>query len=252
MAQTRSVAEREAIDIAYWANSERESPQADFLHALLSKTGEARILMEKFARFREIFANATSVLELGGGQCWASCLVKRIVPQAAVTATDIAEAAVASIENWEYTYKAKVDHTAACKSYETPFADGSFDLIFAFAAAHHFTRHKSTFRELHRLLKPGGTVLYLHEPVCPRYIYPLAHWRAQTRRPDETTEDVLIYSNILKLAAEAGFKADIVFSPTLTERSQLAGLYFFVIGKLPFLQHLLPTSADFVFRKPAA
>jgi SAM-dependent methyltransferase len=247
----RTVPEREAIDIGYWETSPRESPQADFLHALLNKTGEACILMEKLKAFRSLFAQATAVLELGGGQGWASCLVKRLFPQVRITASDIAPAAVASIHNWERVYEAHVDATAVCKSYDTGFPGASFDLIFAFASAHHFSRHKATFRELHRLLKPGGSVLYLHEPVCRPYIYPLAHWRAATRRPDETTEDVLRYPDILKLARAAGFEAQIVFSPTLTGRFPAALPYFLVLRELPFLQHLLPSSGDFVFRKPA-
>ena len=248
----RTIAEREATDQNYWATSDRESPQADFLHALLNKAGEARILVEKLDAYRSLFAPASSILELGGGQCWASCIVKRLHPQAEVVGTDIAEAAIASVGKWEHTFGVKVDRTVACQSYATPFADGSFDVIFAFAAAHHFGLHRETFREAFRLLRPGGTLLYMHDPVCRGYIYPLARWRAQTRRPNETTEDVIVYKALLKQASEARLVGKVEFQPTLLERSPLAMGYFFGMHILPVLQHVLPTSADMMFQKPRA
>jgi hypothetical protein len=109
-----------------------------------------------------------------------------------------------------------------------------------------------TFKEMKRILKPGGTLLYFHEPVCRGYIYPLALARARSRRPDDTTEDVLVHRKILQIARQEGLEGKMHFAPSLAERSPLAALYFMGLRKLPFLQHLLPCSADFEFRNPIA
>lgn len=96
------------------------------------------MFVEKLKMFNSHFAGARDILELGGDQGWASCIVKRSYPGARLTLTDISEDA------------------RACRSYETPFPDASFDLIFAFSAAHHFVRHRRTLQEIRRLCGPAA------------------------------------------------------------------------------------------------
>ncbi len=43
--------------------------------------------------------------------------------------------------------------------YQAPFNDNSFDLILFLDAIEHFTEPVSVLKELHRILKPGGTIL---------------------------------------------------------------------------------------------
>jgi SAM-dependent methyltransferase len=215
----------------------------------LVKTADARVFFEKIKAFDAELSTSRRILELGRGQCWASCMVKRTFPQAHVTGTDISEAAIASVDKWEHIYRVKLDATAACRSYETPFDNDSFDLAFAFAAAHHFVRHKATFRELSRILAPGGVVLYLHEPACPSYIHPLAKWRVNAKRP-EVPEDVLRLKELCGTARDAGLEADYRFAPSLANRRPKALMYYSVMRKLPFLSRVLPCTADFIFRKP--
>jgi SAM-dependent methyltransferase len=248
-AREETIAEREAIEVNFWTSSEIESPQSDSIHNILMKAAEARVFVEKVEAFRAEFAGATGILELGGGQCWASCIVKRLFSSAYVVGTDIAPGAVASIHKWEQVYSVKVDKTVACRSYEVPFPDRSFDLIFAFAAAHHFGRYRKTLVEIERLLKPGGAALFLHEPACREYLYRLAHWRVNRKRP-EVPEDVLIYGKLEDLARQAGLVAESHFAPTLTNRTPGAMLYYLGLRRLPLLQQVLPCSVDMVFRKP--
>ena len=57
-----------------------ESPESDSLENLVNKFCEARIVLEKLGYQREDFAQAKSILEIGAGQGWASCIVKKIFP----------------------------------------------------------------------------------------------------------------------------------------------------------------------------
>lgn len=239
---------KERIEVDFWTNSEDEGPQSNAIENILEKMAEARIFLEKLKAYRSFFEKAESVLELGGGQCWASCLVKRMYPHIHVTATDIAPDAIASIGKWERIYECKVDKTEACRSYDTPFADQSFDLIFAYSAAHHFVRHRSTLLELYRILRAGGRALYLHEPSCNAMMHSLARARVNRNRP-EVPEDVLVSSKIEQLARMAKLEPATFNSPTLTNRLAGPMIYYYALRRAPVLQRILPVTADFVFSR---
>jgi SAM-dependent methyltransferase len=49
-----------------------------------------------------------------------------------------------------------------------PFADSSFDVVFARAVLHHIPDLQDAMREFHRVLKPGGTFLAIREHVISR------------------------------------------------------------------------------------
>ncbi len=48
-----------------------------------------------------------------------------------------------------------------------PLAPGSFDIIFASAALHHFSDLDAAFRQVATLLKPGGVLCAIREPAIP-------------------------------------------------------------------------------------
>lgn len=239
---------REELEIRFWETSSTESPESDAIENIVDKAAEARVFLQKIQAFSSLFSRARTILELGGGQCWASCIVKRLYPNATVIATDISPAAVASVHKWEHIYKVKLDGVKACPAYKLPFEDSAFDLIFAYSAAHHFAKHRRTFIELRRILKPGGACLYLHEPGCPAYIYPLALQRVNAKRP-EVPEDVLRYRELLDLGKDAGLDVKVRFSPTLINRAAFETIYFFVMGKIPLLQRVLPSTIDLIILK---
>jgi len=244
-----SLEHKEAIEVDYWRESAEESPEANSLPNLLNKMAEAPDLFESVEHFRHRFESRGTILELGGGQGWASAIVKRLHPTSRVVATDISPYAIASLPKWEHIFGVQLDDSYACRSYETREADASVDCAFCFAAAHHFVAHRRTLAELYRILKPGGTAIYFHEPVCRRYLHRLAHWRVNRKRP-EVPEDVLVYPRLIELGREAGFEGRLHFAPSLVRRGTLETMYYLLLGKLPWLQHALPTTATFEFVKP--
>ncbi len=242
--------ERERQEIAFWSESEEERPGTFSVDLLTHKMSEGRIFLEKLIQFSDSFNNASTIIELGGGQCWASCMVKaQVGERATVIGTDIAPDAIASVTQWERVFDTKLDRTEACRSYTTPFDDDSVDLVFTFAAAHHFGAHRRTLEEIARILRPGGRALYLHEPGCRDWIYRAALRRVMAKRP-VVPEDVLRYRHLMELGQEAGLIPELHYAPTTTYRGGVETVYYLGLQRLPPLQRLLPCTFDMVFNKP--
>lgn len=91
------------------------------------------------------------------------------------------------------------------------FADASFDVIFARAVLHHIPDLNQAMRELHRVLKPGGTLLAVREHVLSRDedlpaffdLHPLHH-----RYGGEMAYRLPVYVAAIE---QAGFRIDKLF-----------------------------------------
>lgn len=239
---------KQKAEIEFWRDSEMESPESDSVQNLINKFSDANILMDCIRRHKDKFVETGRVLELGGGQCWASCIYKRIYPKTSVTGTDISPFAVKSLPKWERILEVNLENSYACKSYEIQEDDESLDLIFCFSAAHHFLAHKETLAEIKRVLKPGGRAFYLFEPTSPKYLYPLAYKRVNMKRP-EVPEDVLVPATLKAIAEDLKLDCQIDFYPTHRSRGPTAAAYYLVLARLRFLQPLVPCTANFIFTK---
>jgi SAM-dependent methyltransferase len=237
---------KQKIEIEFWRNSKDESPGADSIGNVVNKVSDAGVLLDCLNRHKEKLTINGRVLELGGGQGWASCVYKYLFPNAHVTATDISAFAIMSLPKWERLFGVRIDNSYACTSYEIKEEDASLDQIFCFAAAHHFLAHKRTLREISRVLKPGGNAFYFYEPATPKYLHAFAYRRVNRKRP-EVPEDVLITSELGKLALESGLGFQVEYYPSLIRRQPFAFFYYFLLGRIPLLQRTLPCTANFVF-----
>jgi SAM-dependent methyltransferase len=245
----RSVEERQQIEIDYWRTSKEEAPGPLSIPNLVNKMGDAQVFFDLVQRYGALFPTAGRILELGGGQGWAACMVKRLRRQADVTTTDISPYALEAVPHWERVFDVRLDHRYACKSYETREPDAAVDLAFTFASAHHFIEQERTFGELSRILKPGGVALYLYEPTSNQFFYPVMHWRVNKNRP-AVPEDVLVPARLKRAALASGLDMRVDFYPSLIKRGRVETLYYTMMSIVPALSSVLPCSANIVITKP--
>ncbi|MGH2805128.1 MAG: class I SAM-dependent methyltransferase [Thermoleophilaceae bacterium] len=102
-------------------------------------------------------------LEIGAGTGYFTLNLMRAGVVREAVATDISpgmlEALSASAEELELPVE-----TRACEASSLPFEDASFDLVFGHAVLHHLPDLAGAFRELRRVLRPGGAVAFCGEP----------------------------------------------------------------------------------------
>lgn len=238
---------KENIEIDYWKNSKWENPNQFGSRNLLSKMYQSRNFNYKINRYKKHFKNKNSVLELGAGQGWASCFLKKyVLPNATFTVSDISSYAIESLYRWENILDVKIDNSFACQSYKIPVGDNSYDLIFCYAAAHHFVKIDETLEEIKRVLKPNGKALFLYEPTCSKLFYPI-HYKYVNDDP-HVPEDILIVKEIQDLAKKHELTCKHFYdAKQINIRSLGVGMYFAILNKMKFLQRWLPSSSDFIF-----
>jgi ubiquinone/menaquinone biosynthesis C-methylase UbiE len=102
-------------------------------------------------------------LEIGAGTGYFSLNLLQTGVVRAATCTDISPGMLETLEANAEQLGLEVE-TAACDAAELPFDDESFDLVLGHAVLHHLPDLDRAFAEFHRVLKPGGTLLFAGEP----------------------------------------------------------------------------------------
>jgi SAM-dependent methyltransferase len=102
-------------------------------------------------------------LEIGAGTGYFTLhlLAAGVVGEA--VATDISPGMVDVLEANAQRMGLEVE-TATCPAEALPFQDETFDLVLGHAVLHHIPDLARAFAEMHRVLRPGGTILFAGEP----------------------------------------------------------------------------------------
>lgn len=98
-----------------------------------------------------------SFLEIGGGMCYISCVMKSLYPEMKVWATDVSPNYLSQKSSrLQDFFDVKIDQYAAVDGEHLPFPDNSFDIIFIAHSIHHIGNTESFFREVNRVLSEDG------------------------------------------------------------------------------------------------
>ncbi|MGO9821060.1 MAG: class I SAM-dependent methyltransferase [Solirubrobacteraceae bacterium] len=102
-------------------------------------------------------------LEIGAGTGYFSLNLLQAEVVANATCTDISPGMIATLSR--NAQRLGLDVRAARADAEAlPFADQSFDLVLGHAVLHHLPNLRRAFAEFHRVLRPGGRIVFAGEP----------------------------------------------------------------------------------------
>jgi ubiquinone/menaquinone biosynthesis C-methylase UbiE len=102
-------------------------------------------------------------LEIGAGTGYFTLNLAQLGLIERATATDISPGMLATLEASAAQVGVDV-RTEVTEAEELPFEDESFDLVFGHAVLHHIPDLERAFGEFHRVLRPGGTLVFCGEP----------------------------------------------------------------------------------------
>jgi SAM-dependent methyltransferase len=102
-------------------------------------------------------------LEIGAGTGYFSLNMLQAGVVAEATCTDISPGMVATCAANAERLGLTVRATRA-DAESLPFADQSFDLVLGHAVLHHLPNLRRAFTEFHRVLRPGGRIVFAGEP----------------------------------------------------------------------------------------
>jgi SAM-dependent methyltransferase len=112
----------------------------------------------------ELDAGFPRAIEIGAGTGYFGLNLLRSGAISDLTCTDISVGMVARLnENAERLGLTNVRATRA-DAESLPFGDESFDLVLGHAVLHHLPDLDRAFAEFHRVLRPGGRILFAGEP----------------------------------------------------------------------------------------
>jgi len=107
--------------------------------------------------------HAARSLEIGAGTGYFSLNLLLAGRVGEATCTDISPGMLESLQANADRLELPVT-TAACDAEALPFEDGAFDLVIGHAILHHIPDLAAAFAEFHRVLAPGGIMIFAGEP----------------------------------------------------------------------------------------
>jgi SAM-dependent methyltransferase len=102
-------------------------------------------------------------LEIGAGTGYFSLNLLQAGLVSHATCTDISPGMVSTLSANAKRLGLEV-RAARAEAESLPFADGSFDLLLGHAVLHHLPNLRRAFAEFHRVLRPGGRIVFAGEP----------------------------------------------------------------------------------------
>jgi SAM-dependent methyltransferase len=174
--------------------------------------GQARQLERLLERI-DVRAGQT-LLDVGSNTCWASNAFAELGLE--VIALDISTAEMQGLHTADWWMEANGVHFERVLSTmaEPAIASGSLDWVFCCEVLHHNPPSdlRRTLRELHRVLRPGGSLLVLNEPL--RYPTNLKREHGAEVAQFEGNENVYFFHEYLGAVRRAGFEAELLEPPT--------------------------------------
>jgi len=130
------VARQISVETAFWESDPFERPGADAVENIVNRGFDAAIFHEIHDALAAIVGASQRIVEVGGGEGSASCLVKRLHPHVHVTLTDAVPAAVSGHGIRERVYGCTLDGVIAAPAQAPSDGGGSRHCITRYCLAY--------------------------------------------------------------------------------------------------------------------
>jgi len=119
-----------------------------------------------FQIFEIVDLAGKSVVDIGAGRTWSSRFLATIGRAGEVVAVDVLKTRFLGLETAEIFFHDDGSHfeRIAGDIHNIPLVEGWADVVFSCAAIHHSSGIEALFREIWRILKPGGLFVFVSEP----------------------------------------------------------------------------------------
>jgi SAM-dependent methyltransferase len=193
----------------------RRLERGDLTEEDLRRSAHTRAIAESRAQVLELLAReplqpGAIVLEIGADSGWASSVL--LQAGCRVVAIDITDHLLLSPDG------ASAD---LCRLYadmnKIPLGDEAVDVVFAASCLHHSWDLENTFREIARVLKPGGTVYLCGEPMPSLLRFVFGGRFGHAERDLGINETWTWRATWLRICRDAGLRPRILH-PVLDER----------------------------------
>lgn len=148
------------LDRKYDPETERKRPYLE------NQPYDIQVTLQSFAAnieqvIKKISWSGCEVLDIGAATAWSTRMLSQA--GACCTALDISSIMLRAAEA---QFQTGVYFDRIVGSWEClPFCDKSFDIVFTSAALHHASHLHQAVAEASRVLKPGGSLILVNEPV---------------------------------------------------------------------------------------
>jgi SAM-dependent methyltransferase/uncharacterized protein YbaR (Trm112 family) len=159
------------------------------------------------------FAPGQTLLDVGANTCWATATFADIGLRAVALDISMVEMQGLRTADWWFEDRGLHFERVLAQMSDLPFRDDSFDWVFCCEVLHHNDRRAMTdaLREIHRVLRPGGTLLVINEPL--RWPRDLKRDHGAEVAQFDGNEHVYFFLEYLWMVWHAGFQRMRVSEP---------------------------------------